>query len=52
MYVLVASSGPDHHKNFRVQVRVSGEVMGEGEGPTKKEAEEAAARAALAELAN
>jgi len=38
--------GPDHAKRFFATVRVGDEVLGEGEGRTKKQAEQAAAREA------
>ena len=40
--------GPDHHKTFQVQVRVGGKPMAEAVGRSKKEAEQEAARLALA----
>lgn len=40
-------SGPDHERIFAVEILLSGELLGEGEGRTKKEAEQAAARRAL-----
>jgi ribonuclease-3 len=43
---LVEESGPDHQKSFRAVARVGGQVWGEGEGRTKKEAEQQAAEAA------
>jgi ribonuclease-3 len=43
---LVEESGPDHQKSFRAVARVAGQVWGEGEGRTKKEAEQQAAEAA------
>ena len=46
-YKLVENSGPEHKKHYRVQIIVSGKVLGEGEGPSKKRAEEKAARKAL-----
>src|SRR5262249_22891988 len=39
-------SGPDHQKSFRAVAKVGGLVWGEGEGRTKKEAEQQAAEAA------
>jgi ribonuclease-3 len=42
----IAQSGPDHHKRFQATVRVGGEVLGAGEGTSKKEAEQRAAQAA------
>jgi len=44
---VVAESGPDHQKTFEVSVTVQGRVAGTGQGATKKEAEQNAARAAL-----
>ena len=47
-YELTGESGPDHAKVFCVRVLLNGEPIGEGTGRTKKEAEQFAARAALA----
>lgn len=47
MYRLIRETGPDHEKVFFVQVVVGGTVMGEGEGRTKKEGEQQAARQAI-----
>ncbi len=49
-YELLSESGPDHNKVFASQVRLNGEALGSGTGHTKKEAEQAAAREALAAL--
>ena len=49
-YRLVATVGPDHRKQFQVEVLVRGEPIGEAVGPSKKEAEQEAARAALDKL--
>jgi ribonuclease-3 len=46
----VASSGPDHDKRFTAHVYVESELFGVGEGHSKKEAEQNAAREALARL--
>ena len=46
----VASSGPDHDKRFAAHVYVDGELYGAGAGRSKKEAEQRAAREALARL--
>jgi ribonuclease-3 len=43
---LVDESGPDHQKSFRAVARIAGRVYGEGEGRSKKEAEQQAAEAA------
>jgi ribonuclease III len=42
----VEESGPDHQKSFRASVRIGGRSYGEGEGRSKKEAEQQAAEAA------
>ena len=49
-YRLVGTSGPDHAKVFRVEVDLNGEAVGTGEGRSKKEAEQNAARAAIEKL--
>jgi ribonuclease-3 len=46
----IAESGPDHAKRFRATVLLGGREYGTGEGRSKKEAEQAAARMALARL--
>ena len=47
-YVLVDESGPDHDKRFKVEVHLNSNVIGSGTGRSKKEAEQMAAREALA----
>ena len=49
-YVLVSESGPAHDKCFKMSVIIDDIVYGEGEGHTKKEAEQEAAKAALKKL--
>mgnify|MGYP004664556531 CR=1 FL=1 len=49
-YEMVSESGPDHMKSFSFEVRLNGERLGSGEGRTKKEAEQNAARCALEAL--
>jgi ribonuclease III len=49
-YRLVGTLGPDHHKQFKVEVAVQGEVVSEAIGSSKKVAEQEAARAALEKL--
>ncbi len=49
-YDLVGESGPDHNKQFRVQVSLNGTPVGQGEGSSKKRAEQDAARAAMESL--
>ncbi|MDE0152078.1 MAG: ribonuclease III [Bdellovibrionales bacterium] len=46
-YQLVGEQGPAHRKIFFVQVILNGKVYGQGRGPTKKEAEQEAARKTL-----
>src|SRR5258708_3521327 len=50
-YRVRRSFGPDHAKTFEVEVAVSGgDLLGEGTGKSKKEAEQAAARDALRKI--
>lgn len=49
-YEMVGESGPDHMKRFAAAVSMDGTVIGTGEGHTKKEAEQMAARAAMLSL--
>ena len=49
-YRLVGESGPDHDKEFRVELTLNGEVIGIGVGSSKKRAEQAAAQKALETL--
>ena len=46
-YVLTGESGPDHNKLFEVQVRLNSNVIGTGQGRSKKLAEQMAAKEAL-----
>jgi ribonuclease-3 len=46
-YALVEALGPDHRRTFRVNLRIAGWVVGNGEGSTIKLAQQEAARAAL-----
>jgi ribonuclease-3 len=50
-YHMTGESGPDHQKEFFVEVRLNGEAKGRGRGRSKKEAEQAAAKAALEAMA-
>jgi ribonuclease-3 len=47
-YVLVEEKGPDHNKEFVVEVHLNSNVIGQGHGGSKKEAEQMAAKEALA----
>ena len=42
--------GPDHDRSFRIEVTVAGEVLGVGEGPSRRVAETAAAAQAMDHL--
>ena len=46
-YRTIDESGPDHRKLFTAEVMVNSEITGHGTGPTKKEAEQMAAKHAL-----
>jgi len=48
-YELLDATGPDHNKTFRSAVKLNNEIIGVGEGHSKKEAEQKAASAALKE---
>ena len=49
-YALIGESGPDHNKTFQMQVLLNGQPIGQGTGHSKKEAEQAAANAAIERL--
>jgi ribonuclease-3 len=49
-YEVIAESGPPHRRKFGVAAIVDGEPVGEGEGRSKKAAEQAAAEQALKRL--
>ena len=49
-YRLAGQSGPDHDKQFEVEVSLNGTVVGKGSGRSKKRAEQDAARAAIEKL--
>ena len=49
-YRLTGESGPDHAKTFCMEVQLNGKAIGAGQGRSKKEAEQAAAKAAVASL--
>jgi ribonuclease III len=51
-YRVVSESGPDHRKEFTVELSIRGEVYGLGIGRNKKEAEQRAAKEALEKLSN
>ena len=47
----ITEQGPDHQKRFFATVSASGRVLGAGEGPSKRSAEQGAAAAATRTLA-
>lgn len=49
-YRLVEETGPDHDKQFTVEVSLNGKVVGRGTGSSKKRAEQDSARAAIESL--
>lgn len=49
-YAIVGESGPDHNKSFVARVMLHDGAFAEGTGKSKKEAEQAAAKAALQTL--
>lgn len=46
-YIVVGESGPDHNKEFVVEVHLNSNVIGRGKGSSKKRAEQEAAKSAL-----
>ncbi len=52
LYEEIGETGPDHAKIFTFRVKLNGKVIGTGEGRTKKDAEQAAAGAALEGMFN
>lgn len=46
-YVLTDESGPDHNKEFTIEVHLNSNVIGKGKGKSKKQAEQLAAKEAL-----
>ncbi len=49
-YRMIGESGPDHNKTFTAEVLLNGEGVGVGSGHSKKEAEQAAAHAAIRKI--
>ena len=50
VYRLIGETGPDHDKTFQVEVLLNGQVVGTGNGSSKKRAEQDAARTAMETL--
>ena len=49
-YEIAAEEGPPHERTFEVVAMVEGEALARGSGRSKKDAEQAAAEAALESL--
>jgi ribonuclease-3 len=49
-YRVVSETGPDHQKQFAMEVWIKGQLSGRGTGKSKKEAEQRAAKEALEKL--
>lgn len=49
-YEVIAEEGPGHRRQFRVRCLIQGREVSEGQGPSKKVAQQEAARCALATL--
>lgn len=50
VYILSNSTGPEHKKEFNVEVLINGKKVAEGQGMSKKQAEENAAQNALEKM--
>ncbi len=50
VYELISAEGPHHARRFTTRIRVGGRELGRGEGSSKKQSEQAAAREALARI--
>jgi len=50
VYRVVSETGPDHEKYFITEITLGGKILGTGEGRSKKQAEQQAAKKALHEL--
>jgi len=50
IYKVADESGPDHDKQFEVEVIINNEIMGKGKGHNKKSAEQEAAKSALIKI--
>ena len=51
-YHLLEETGPSHARSFLVELRLGETILARGEGPSKKQAEQRAARLALEKLRN
>ena len=51
-YAIIAEEGPEHNKNFEVELFINSKAVSKGKGRTKKEAEQEAARIFLNKYEN
>lgn len=51
-YKIIRETGPDHDKTFQAEVALGSETLGSGQGKSKKEAEQNAAKKALKKVGN
>jgi len=51
-YITVDSTGPDHDRIYVINLKVNGKTVGTGEGKSKKEAEQNAAKSAIDTIKN
>lgn len=51
-YIVISAQGPDHHKDFVMEVVINGVVVGRGNGRNKKDAEQSAAQDAIEKIAS
>lgn len=49
-YIVVNEEGPDHNKTFYINLIIDGKIYGHGQGRSKKEAEQMAAKSGLKKL--
>ncbi len=49
-YIVASATGPEHKKEFKIEVMINGKKVGEGTGNSKKQAEENAAQNALEKM--
>jgi len=52
VYTLISQSGPDHNKTFTIDISLQGKSISQGEGKSKKEAAQIAAKEALNVIRN
>ena len=50
VYEMVSATDPDHAKEFEFAVKLNNKILGIGRGPSKKAAEQKAAKEALEKL--